>query len=103
MTIEELKDKAIEAGKKALLWAEAHPLESILIVTGVTTSAAKTISSFTKRRTEVTCRERYTYDPTLGIYYKLNRRMTNNEKVIYSRRLSSGESRADILRSMHLI
>lgn len=48
-------------------------------------------------------KDNYIYDNRHGIYFETKRRMTNQERLEYSRRRDEGESVEQILRSMKIL
>lgn len=45
----------------------------------------------------------YCYDRSLGHYWQLKRKLTNNEWIVIDRRKNNGERLADILESMRVL
>lgn len=108
--IEEQKRKAAEKwedfkAKCRCTW-ENHKEEIIFlgpVVVGAATGLARAGARAYSTASENRHRDRETYDPRTGQYYTLKRKMSNSQKLELERRMSNGERKGDILRSMRLI
>ena len=108
--VEEKKRKLKEKFEDFKAWCSctwANHKEEIVIlgpvVLGAATGLAKAGSRAYQTHSDNKHRDRETYDPRTGQYYTLKRKMSNNQKLELERRMSNGERKGDILRSMNLI
>lgn len=73
------------------------------IVLGAAAKGADAISRSIRHKRELDLKERYCYDPSLGHYWKLRRRLNNSDWVKIDRRKANGERMADILSDLKVL
>lgn len=72
---------------------------ALAAITKITKSVNKTVNL----RQEEFLKDRRIYDPKLGHYWELNRKLSNNEYLEIEYRKSNGETVGNILRSMGVL
>lgn len=86
-------------------WDE-NPAETAAIFTtfvGAIGIVAKTIEKHANIRKEERLKDLRVWDPVLGIYWQLRKKMSQNQQLEFESRRKSGEPSGSILRSMRLI
>lgn len=76
------------------------------LIVGSIPVITKTVTGVTKHanlRKEQKIKELYCYDPSLGHYWKLNRKLSNSDWVKIDRRRQAGERMSDILNDMKVL
>ena len=87
-------------------WIIEHKNEVIVltpVVVGSLTTIIKVVGRSANLRKQESIKNLYCYDPSLGHYWKLKRRMSNREWLEVDRRKYSGERLADILADMKVL
>lgn len=104
------KEKAKEKKDRAVEWCKNHPEPAIVILTGTASCVVKIVGSTVKHHRKVSVqkkdeelREEYCYDRSLGHYWKLRRKLTNEEWREIERRKAEGEKLGDILEQLKLL
>lgn len=121
MDFEELKHKVklkVDAARykaerwKAAIedWAQENPSEAASALVGAITFSGTSliaIGKYQKKRRDLKKEEdernSRVWDPEMGIYWETSKPMNQKQKLEYSRRVNSGESRGDVLDSMKLL
>ena len=108
--VRELKTKTKAKVRQAKEWAAENQEKAFLIVTAIGSCGVKVISSTVKHRCkkaelrkEEELKEEYCYDRSLGHYWRLKRKLTNDEWLEIEHRRKNGERLADILNSMKVL
>ena len=73
------------------------------VVVGGFTVLVRVISRKSNLHQEKALKELYVWDPKLGMYYQLRRKMTNEQRLELDRRKEAGESIGNILASMKVL
>lgn len=114
---EDGKDKAKRAGRRVKDWfsdraydiknyCNSHPEETLgiiclsLVVVGNVVTKTKKAKALDK---EEELKEEYCYDRSLGHYWRLRRKISNDEWLEINRRKSEGESLGEILEQLRLL
>jgi hypothetical protein len=86
-------------------WAENKEAIVTLtpVVVGGITVLVRVISRKNTLTQEKNLKELYVWDPKLGMYYQLRKKMTNEQRLELDRRKEAGESIGNILFSMKLL
>ena len=98
--------KKFDATKK---WCEDNTELAIamipvgLVAIKTITGTVKSIDRKIDLKKEQELQELYVYDHSLGMYHKLRRPLSSNEKVEIDRRRQNGESKLQILASMGVL
>lgn len=98
-----------EAVNNVVDFCKKHPIITLMAIGTVVDGTCKITNSVAHARNakvraiECTSRTEKHYDRSNRIWYDLDRPMSNNEKLEFSRRKESGESDGEILRDMNLI
>lgn len=92
--------------QKALRWVDENR-EFVVVVAPIIIGGSIKIAQIAMRRhnlnLETQHRELFVYDRSLGHYWQLRRKLTNNEWVSIESRRKAGESLAQILSSLKLL
>lgn len=114
---EESKNKAKRAGRRVKTWFSDraydvkmycfnHPEEALgigcltLVVIGNVVTKTKKAKALEK---EEELKEEYCYDRSLGHYWRLRRKISNDEWLEINRRKNEGESLGEILEQLRLL
>lgn len=92
-----------ENGKR---WCADNPQLLAVIISGAISLTAvgfKSISTSVNLRKEEHIKNEYCYDRSLGHYWELRRKLTNDEWVAIDKRKKKGERLADILDSLKVL
>lgn len=95
--------------EKTVHWAEDNKelaLAMIPVVLYAGKEVSKAISSIDRKidlKKEQELQELSVYDHSLGMYHKLRRPMTPEEKIELSIRVKNGESKVEVLKDMRLL
>lgn len=73
------------------------------VVVGGVTVLARVIGKQARINQERDLKELYVWDPKLGMYYQLRKKMTNAQRLELDRRKEQGESIGNILASMKVL
>ena len=73
------------------------------VVVGGVTVLARVIGKHNRLVQETKLKELYVWDPKLGMYYQLRKKMTNEQRLELDRRKNAGESIGNILASMKVL
>lgn len=73
------------------------------VVVGGVTVLARVIGKQARIKQEKNLKELYVWDPKLGMYYQLRKKMTNAQRLELDRRKEAGESIGNILASMKVL
>lgn len=98
-----------DGAKQTFDFCKKHPFITISAFLALVDGTCKVTNTVTHARNarirekECTQKSEKHYDRSNRIWYDLDRPMTNNEKLEFSRRKESGESDGEILRDMNLI
>ena len=97
-----IKDK-LHKGK--CFWDEnKEPIIALTpVVIGGITFLVKTISKHARITEEKNLKELYVWDPKLGLYWQLRKKLTNTQRLELDRRRADGESMGNILASMRVL
>lgn len=92
-------------GKIKMFWDENKEaiVGIVAVVGGVTTKIVHGAIKRSNLKKESDNKELYCYDRSLGHYWKLKRRLTNDEWVEIDKRKKNGERLADILDEMKVL
>ena len=100
------KEQAERKARAALAWANTNR-EFLIVVSPVVIGGSVKLTQLMLRRhnlnLETQHRELYVYDRSLGHYWQLRRKLSNNEWVTIEMRRKGGESLASILSGMKLL
>ena len=102
----EIKEKISEKIQQGKEWVIEHKQAVIIlapIVAKGLTATAKTVSKNSTIRKAEKTKEMYCYDPSLGHYWELKRKLSNKEWLEIDRRRTRGERYADILYDMGVL
>lgn len=111
---EKLKRKTSEKSKNAMRWINQNK-EMIVVLAPVAASSAallgkwviKPIWKGTVVRANLRRQERiktgFVYDPSLGVYYELSKKLSNHQKIELDQRRQAGERIGNILREMNVL
>lgn len=72
-------------------------------VVGTVMQVAKMVNQNNRLRKQKNLKELYCYDRSLGHYWKLRRKLTNDEWLAIDARKRSGERLADILKELNVL
>lgn len=103
---EEFKKKATSKLIQVKDFTIDHWQEILLIglpAMKLTTSAVKAIGKRVNLKKEQDLKENYCYDRSLGHYWELRRKLSNDEWLEIERRKRQGESLADILWDLRVL
>lgn len=95
--------------ERTVKWCENNKelaLAMIPVVLYAGKEVSKTISSIDRKhdlKKEQELQELSVYDHSLGMYHKLRRPMTPEEKIELSIRVKNGESKVEVLKGMRLL
>ena len=73
------------------------------VVVGTVMQVAKMVNQNNRLRKQKNLKELYCYDRSLGHYWKLRRKLTNDEWLAIDARKRSGERLADILKELNVL
>lgn len=102
----ERKQKIRDALDKARIWWDENKTTVAVCAPIVGTFAVKGIQILGKHHNlhlEQRNKDRRVYDTSLGHYWELKRKLTNNDWVAINRRRNRGESLGDILDSLKVL
>ena len=101
-----LLDKVKNAGAKVATWCknnrETLVIVAPLVATGLTVGG-RAINKACNTYQQQNMRDRQCYDPKLGHYWQLSRKLSNDEWLIVEQRQKAGERLGDILSSMKVL
>lgn len=104
--VQKVKLWVMEKYEKTKAWVSEHPKEAI--AGGL--MALKTLDSLYKqkvrsdaKKAEERHRELEIWDPVLGTYHYLKAPLTKRQKDEFDQRVRAGESRREVLNSMHVL
>ena len=114
---EESKDKAKRAGRRVKTWfsdraydikmfCNNHPEETLGLVFLTVGVIGKCVTKSKKAKAlekEEELKEEYCYDRSLGHYWRLRRKISNDEWLEINRRKNEGESLGEILEQLRLL
>lgn len=110
MKIQTAKAKVKAKVEAAKQWASQNQEKAFLIAAGTASVTVKAVASTVKQRRkrknlakEEELKEEYCYDRSLGHYWRLRRKLTNDEWLEIDRRKKNGERLADILADMKVL
>ena len=92
-----------------MYWISTHREETLAIAAATTAVAGlgtKVVKGHNKKKAlqeEKDLKELYVYDRRLGHYWKVRRKLSNEEWVVIDRRQRDGERLADILTDLRLL
>lgn len=101
-----VKVKACYVGNKAVAWVKRNPeltIAAIPVVAGAVKFAGKNLIKRANTREAERVKQEYCYDPSLGHYWELKRKLSNQEWLRIERRRKDGEKLGDILSSMNVL
>ena len=111
---EKLKRKTSEKAKNAMRWINQNK-EMIVVLAPVAASSAALLGKWvikpiwkgtvvrTNLRRQEHIKTRFIYDPSLGAYYELSRKLSNQQKIELDQRRQAGERIGNILREMNVL
>ena len=100
------KDAAYVKAYQAKMWAKEHPEEAATIITtaiGAMVIIGRRIDKGVRLKNEMKLKDRYIYDRSLGRYWTLKRKPTQNEALRIESMRKAGLSYGDILTRMKLL
>ena len=110
MKIRTVKAKVKAKVTSAKEWASQNQEKAFLIAAGVGSVTVKAVASTVKQHRkrknlakEEALKEEYCYDRSLGHYWRLRRKLTNDEWLEIDRRKKNGERLADILADLKVL
>lgn len=103
----EVIQQAYEKGKrKAEDWWNENGLMVMIYgpaVAGVLIKMISVVGKHSKLRKEEMIKDRTVWDPVVGHYWRLKRRLTKDEWLYITKRRRAGEMLGDILESLHVL
>lgn len=100
------KVKVCYCVNSAMNWASKNPqivIAAIPVVTSVVTFGVKNGVKHMNLRKAEKVKQEYCYDPSLGHYWELKRKLSNQEWVRIEKRKQEGEKLGDILSSLNVL
>ena len=101
-----LKMKIKQQVEKAKDWAKENPQLAIAVVgtvaSGIAFLGKNAIKSHNLNKQQM-MKENYVYDPRLGHYWELKRKLNSNEWIDIDRRRANGERLSDILAELKVL
>ena len=104
--IQDLKDNInlkFQEGKKWVLDNKETIILLAPIVIGSASTIVKVVGKHINLSKEESLKNQYCYDRSLGHYWKLKRKLSNNEWVRIEKRKNNGERLADILSDLKVL
>lgn len=105
----ERKERLKQKVSDGMYWISTHREETLAIAAATTAVAGlgtKVVKGHNKKKAlqeEKDLKELYVYDRRLGHYWKVRRKLSNEEWVVIDRRQRDGERLADILTDLRLL
>lgn len=111
---EKLKRKTSEKAKNAMRWIKQNK-EMIVVLAPVAASSAALLGKWVIKpiwkgtvvranlRRQEHIKTGFIYDPSLGAYYELSRKLNNQQKIELDQRRQAGERIGNILREMNVL
>lgn len=111
---EKLKRKTSEKAKNAMRWINQNK-EMIVVLAPVAASSAALLGKWVIKpiwkgtvvranlRRQEHIKTGFVYDPSLGAYYELSRKLSNQQKIELDQRRQAGERIGNILREMNVL
>lgn len=111
---EKLKRKTSEKAKNAMRWINQNK-EMIVVLAPVAASSAALLGKWVIKpiwkgtvvranlRRQEHIKTGFIYDPSLGAYYELSRKLSNQQKIELDQRRQAGERIGNILREMNVL
>lgn len=111
---EKLKRKTSEKAKNAMRWINQNK-EMIVVLAPVAASSAALLGKWVIKpiwkgtvvranlRRQEHIKTGFIYDPSLGAYYELSRKLNNQQKIELDQRRQAGERIGNILREMNVL
>lgn len=111
---EKLKRKTSEKAKSAMQWINQNK-EMIVVLVPVATSSAALLGKWVIKpiwkgtivranlRRQEHIKTGFVYDPSLGAYYELSKKLSNHQKIELDQRRQAGERIGNILREMNVL
>ena len=89
----------------AIDWIKNNPesLAGLILVGGITRWLITMTKAESAQKLREANRERFIYDPSLGIYWELKHCLTNNQKIIFEERRKNGEPCGQILKELGVL
>lgn len=104
--VERLKFEAQMRFEELKEWAAEHK-DMIVILTPIcikgVTMIIRVAAQYANTKKKETIKNEYCYDRSLGHYWKLRRKLTNEEWLEIDRRRKSGERLSDILTQLNVL
>jgi hypothetical protein len=101
-----MKFRAQNDIRRAKKWVEENP-ELAVIIGGTVVGGAKFVckngAQHAKLNKAQKVKELYLYDPSMGHYWELSRKLSNREYLIIDQRRANGERMANILDDMGVL
>lgn len=105
-TFERLKFEAQMRFQEVKEWVAEHK-DVIVILAPICVKGAtmiiRVVAQYANTKKKETIKNEYCYDRSLGHYWKLRRKLTNEEWLEIDRRRKSGERLSDILTQMNVL
>ena len=103
---QELRQKWNERKQKVIDWWDDNKMYVAIVVPvvgGILSKGIKAASQYHNLKMEERMKDRRLYDPTIGHYWELSRKLDNDDWVEINKRHRRGESLGEILNEMRVL